>query len=566
MFHSVKRSLVIRCSFLFAAFASVMGTYRGAAQSSNPPRREYPVITLKADAKDPGKPLAHFWSHTVGAGRANEGLRASWQEQLRLAASMDGFRYVRFHGLFHDDMFVYQEESGRPVYNFQYVDDVFDRMLNAGVRPFVELSFSPGDLATVKATTMWWKANGSPPKDYGKWADLITAFANHCISRYGATEVRNWYFEVWNEPNLKPFFDGTRTQYFELYKVTAQALKHVDPQLRVGGPATSNFVPDSQFDGNTDNPANALPFKDGLELDSLNWHPVWIKAFLKYCHENRLPVDFVSTHPYPTDLMFDEKGKEHDVTRSVDSTRDDLRALRRIVDHSDYPKAEIHLTEWSSSPWLPDYSHDSLAAAAYIVKENLESVGLVDSLSYWTFTDVFEEAGGFPTIFHGGFGLINYQGIVKPSFHAYRFLNCLGDELLASSSAGVITRDRNSGRLSALFYNYPKEMHTAVPTTYSLEEAERMMHIGAIQPVNIALTGLPPNSAILVETLDQHHGNAVSAWEAMGSPEPPTREQTKLLKELAMDTQKEILHADSNGTIEIRERLTQWAVLLIRQM
>jgi xylan 1,4-beta-xylosidase len=534
--------------------------------SGSPQGAHKPAATLKADSRDAGKPLVHFWSTTVGAGRANEGLRASWQEQLQLASSMAGFRYVRFHGLFHDDMFVYQEQNGKPIYNFQYIDDLFDRLLDAAVRPFVELSFSPADMATVKATTMWWKANGSPPKDYQKWADLVSAFTSHCIDRYGINEVRTWYFEVWNEPDLKPFFEGTRTQYFELYKVTARAIKKIDAQLRVGGPATSNFVPDGRFDGEDEDRSRAIELKSNVGLDALPWHPVWVEQFLDYCHRNQLPVDFVSTHPYPTDFVIDEKGTGHALTRSVDSTREDLKTIRSIVDRSPYPKAEIHLTEWSSSPWLTDNTHDSLPAATYIVKENLESAGLVDSLSYWTFTDVFEEGGAGPTIFHGGFGLINYQGIVKPAFHAYRFLNCLGDELLASSSVGVVTRDRKSGRLSALVYNYPAEMRTAVPTTGSLTEADQMAGSGELQPVDIVLTGMPVNASVVIEILDQNHGSATAAWEAMGRPDPPTREQTRVLRKAAQETQKEMLPTDATGSFVVHRRLAPWAVLLLRQI
>ncbi len=524
------------------------------------------VVTLKADSHDTGKPLAHFWSTTVGAGRANEALRASWQEQLRLAQSEAGFRYVRFHGLFHDDMFVYQELDGNPVYNFQYIDDVFDRMLEAGVRPFVELSFSPADLASTKNTAMWWKANASPPKDYQKWAALVSAFAKHCIERYGADEVRNWYFEVWNEPNLKAFFDGTRTQYFELYKVTALALKKADEKLRVGGPTTSNFAPDGRFDGERENGAVAIELKGNVDIDSVPWHPVWVEKFLDYCHRNQLPVDFVSTHPYPTDFVVDSKNVGTNFTRSVNSTRDDLRTIRNVLDRSPYPKAEIHLTEWNSSPWLNDYTHDSLAAATFIVKANLDAIGLVDSLSYWTFTDVFEEGGADPTMFHGGFGMITYQGIPKPSLHAYRFLNSLGDELLTTSSLGVVTREQKSGRLSALLYNYPAEMHTAVPTTRSIEEANRMMAIGESRPVEVTLTGLFANAPVLVEILDQDHGNAVAAWDKMGRPEPPTREQAEILKRAAQDTQKDLLHANAAGKIVVRRDLSPWGIMLVRQM
>jgi xylan 1,4-beta-xylosidase len=204
---------------------------------------EAAAIRISAQATEPGKPLMHYWSKVVGAGRANEGLRATWQEELETVARYDGFQYVRFHGLFHDDMFVYREDAqGNPIYNFQYVDDLFDRMLAKGVRPFVELSFVPSELAVVKNTTFWWQANGSPPSDYQKWGDLVRATVEHWVARYGIEEVLRWYFEVWNEPNLTDsFFRGTQQQYFELYKVTAQTIKKIDPALRVGGPATSNF-------------------------------------------------------------------------------------------------------------------------------------------------------------------------------------------------------------------------------------------------------------------------------------------------------------------------------------
>ena len=188
---------------------------------------------LKADAKRTSTPLVHFWSKVVGAGRANEGLRATWQEELATAGKYDGFQYIRFHGIFHDDMWVYREDnSGKPIYNFQYIDDLYDRMLEKGIRPFVELGFSPGEIARVKNTTFWWHPNGSPPTDYNKWADLVQAFVEHCVARYGIDEVRQWYFEVWNEPNLyESFFrGGSQAQYFELYKITALTIKKIDSQ------------------------------------------------------------------------------------------------------------------------------------------------------------------------------------------------------------------------------------------------------------------------------------------------------------------------------------------------
>jgi xylan 1,4-beta-xylosidase len=515
-------------------------------------------IRISAGTRDTATPLKHFWSNTVGAGRANEGLRASWQEQLHMAVQYGGFHYVRFHGLFHDDMFVYREQDGAPVYNFQYIDDLFDRMLANGVRPFVELGFSPSAMVTEKGSTgFWWKGNGSPPDDYRKWAELVHRFLKHCIQRYGADEVRNWYFEVWNEPNLHGFWTGTQAQYFDLYRITSLTLKQVDPQLRVGGPATSNFYLDAEVlkQGRA----------AGADIQNLPWHPIWLDEFFKYCADNRLPVDFLSTHPYPSDFTSDEKTNTM-MHRGVDSTRDDLRLLRKLVDASPYPHAEIHLTEWSSSPSSRDHTHDSLQAAAFVVKTNLDSIGLVDSLSYWTFTDVFEEQGAGDTVFHGGFGMINYQGIPKPVFHGYRFLNALGDELLAKTPGAVVTRESKTGKLAALAYNYPPEVTVALPGTSSLVEADKMTDTGSARELTLTLTGLAPGTPFEIDTLDREHGNATAAWEAMGKPDPPTRGQTEALKAAAWDTQKELVHAGADGSLTIHRGLQAWTVLLIHQL
>jgi xylan 1,4-beta-xylosidase len=525
------------------------------------------TITLNAAGDAPGQPLSHFWNVCVGAGRAAEGLRAAWQEQLRQAVRACGFKYLRFHGLFHDDMFVYREVDGQPVYNFQYVDELFDRLLEMGVRPFVEFGFCPGDLATERGTVFWWKANGSPPKDYGAWAELIRRTMQHWIGRYGLAEVRSWYFEVWNEPNLHPFFRGTRSQYFELYAVTVRVLKELDAALRVGGPATSNFVPDARFQGETEDVACYATVLDAPDPDLLDWQPVWMEEFLAYCHQHGLPVDFVSTHPYPTDWALDEHGQGKKSTRGVNATPADLARLRDIVARSPYPQAEIHLTEWSSSSSSRDFAHDFLPAATYIARTYLESLGSVDSLSYWTFTDIFEEAGAGDTIFHGGFGLINLQGIVKPTFHAYRLLAALGDELVQKTFGGVVTRASATGKLSALAYHYPPEMPLSVPASFdSAAAAEATQALGQPELLTVDWTGLPPDAPILVETLAKSHGNAMSCWAAMGQPAAPTRAQTQVLRLGAEATRREILKADAGGSFGLRRSVEPWSLVLIRQL
>lgn len=499
-----------------------------------------PFLTTSATA--PGAPLAHHWSRCVGAGRAREGLDALWQQQLSTAVQDCGFRYLRCHGLFHDDMFVYREHNGQPVYNWQYVDAFLDALLERGVRPFVELSFCPRDLAADPTKTIfWWRGITSPPKDYARWGELVAVFARHCISRYGLAEVRQWYFEVWNEPNLVGgFWHGTREQYLELYRASAWALKAVDAQLRVGGPSSSGLVQD----------------------DDGNFISNWTKEFLALCATEGVPVDFVAAHSYPCYSQLLGHGKFSPAKRAVETTRTDLQHIRALMAASGLPNLELHITEWNLSVDCRDLMHDWLPAAAYVLKANLDCLGLADSLSWWAFTDIFEELGAGPSVFHGGFGLINYQGIVKPTYHAYRFLNRLGDELLARTEFGAVTRHSGDGRLAAVLYHFP-EPDAIIPYCRSVEAVQAVLERGQPEPCHLRLTGLPPGAGYEIETLDREHGWAWPAWQALGAPEPPDREQTAWLRSVARATARRAGRADTDGILDLHLTLQPWEAVCL---
>jgi len=241
--------------------------------------------TINIDAQAPAKPFPHFWEQMFGSGRAILSLRESYREDLRAVKKVADFRYVRFHAILHDEVGVYNEdEHGNPVYNFAYVDQIYDGLLKNGVRPFVEISFMPKKLAFNPDALhpFWYKQNVSPPKSMERWDDLIRHFAQHLVDRYGMYEVAQWYFEVWNEPNID-FWNGIPRDksYFELYAHTARDLKGVSEKLRVGGPATAAAH--------------------------------WIPEFLKYTSENHVPVDFVSTHGYADDSVEDLFGTNGDI-------------------------------------------------------------------------------------------------------------------------------------------------------------------------------------------------------------------------------------------------------------
>lgn len=510
------------------------------------------------------KPLRHTWSTGVCAGRVNEGLRASWQEQLQTVQDHCHFKYLRMHALFDDDMCVYFEHGDRPVYSWQYVDDVYDRMLAKGIRPFVELSFFPkGIAADTSKLQMWYRNRVTPDRSrYPKWHDLVKAFCEHVVERYGIDEVSRWYFEVWNEPNLDfGFFDGTRSDYFALYETTARAVKAVSPRLRVGGPATSNFIADGRHDGERCDNAKSV-FYPQDQINRQQWKGVWIEDFLRFCADRSLPVDFISCHAYPTDYALDPVTKHgKDAIRYVHSLRDDIGWLRKTVAESRYPEAEIHITEWSTSPSSRDPMHDLLPPAAYIVKANIENDGRVNSVMYWTFTDIFEEKGGGEEIFHGGFGMINYQGIVKPAFHAYRMLCRLGDECIYQQDPLIVSRHSESGKITAIAYNYPSEYEQQVP---SARHQNDYMD-ASDKTVNCLLRGLRPHARFELETLDKDHGNAYDEWVRMGKPHSPTRDQTRRLKEAGWNTLKQTVQADARGQLTLHLTLKPWTVVLMSE-
>ena len=229
-------------------------------------------------------------------------------------------------------------------------------------------------------------------------------------------------------------------------------------------------------------------------------------------------------------------------------------------------KQKFILPSGVSSPSPRDHSHDALPAATFVVRANLESSNLVDSLSYWVFTDVFEESAAGDTIFHGGFGLINFQGVVKPTFHAYRFLHLLGDEEIGRAPGIIATRDSASNLVRVLAYHYPPELREAPPLTGSPEETEKILAIGHAKNLRVEILGLAPHATILVETLDASHGFCLLAWKEMGSPEPPSREQTKLLREASWNVRRESLQADASGRFYLDRILEPWTVLMLMQV
>jgi len=440
---------------------------------------------VRVDLSAPSIPFPHFWEQMFGSGRANLSLRESYRRDLDSVRAITGFRYVRFHAIFQDENGVYDEDQqGNPTYNFSYVDQIYDGLLAHGIKPFVEISFMPKKLAASPVLhAFWYKPSPAPPKDYAKWDALIAAFAQHLLSRYGADELSQWYFEVWNEPNID-FWAGEPKQatYFELYDHTARALKAVNPRLRVGGPATAQAA--------------------------------WADQFIQHVVTSNVPADFVSTHVYANDKAQDVFGtneniaRDQMVCRAVKKVHDQIKASAR-------PNLPLIWSEYNASYMNEPEITDQVFMAPWLADTIRQCDGLVDVMSYWTFSDVFEEQGVVKQPFYGGFGLIAAGGLPKPAFNAFKILHLLGDRRLSlNSNVALATIKAGSPVVAAWNLVLPGAT-------------------GTQKTVAFQFSGLHGKHTALIHRVDAAHGSLLAVYEQMGRPTYPTPSQFETLRKAA---------------------------------
>ena len=486
--NSVRGTLSLssaRTSFLHFAVAALwvlLLCVTQPAQSQTQSAAEMVNVDLSAGAR----PFPHFWERMFGSGRAILSLRESYRRDLHDVKQITGFDYVRFHAILNDEVGLYTENPhGAPVYNFSYVDQIYDGLVQSGVHPFVELSFMPQQLAAAQIfQSFWYKPIIAPPKDWSKWGDLISHFTQHLVDRYGIDEVSQWYFEVWNEPNLD-FWAGDPKErtYYQLYDVAARAIKAVNPRLRVGGPATAQAA--------------------------------WVDRFIQHITDDKIPADFVSTHVYGNDSAENVLG----VNESVPRNQMVCRAARKVHDQvaaSPQPNLPIIWSEYNASYKNEPDVTDSTFMGPWLADTIRQCDGLMQMMSYWTFSDVFEEQGVVKQPLYGGFGLLAERGLPKPAFNAFKLLHNLGSERIpVDSNDAIVTRRIDGSLVIALWNLFLPEEH------------------GRAKQVALSIAGLTGSHHAVISRVDDMHGSLLNAYDAMGRPASPTLAEIERLREAA---------------------------------
>ena len=424
--------------------------------------------------------------YCVGTGRLGLALSEEYLKELEYVQEMIGFSYIRGHGLFSDDVAIYHEyeENGetKVEYNYTYIDRIIDSYIRLGIRPYLELGFMPGQLASGTQTIFYWKGNTTPPKDYKKWTDMVVALLAHLKERYGE-ETLTWPIEVWNEPNLPGFwYKADMQEYFRLFKETFLAIKAYDSRYTVGGPAICG-VNDAE----------------------------WIRSFLEFCKKEGIRPDRITRHHYTVE--FPTRDGHYDYSKLEDQKMrfENLKSTRDIIDSfEEFRDIPIHLTEFSTSYTPRGVIHDTNLNSAYLAGQ-LAGLGDVnEAYSYWTFGDVFEEQGVQSSLFHGGFGMVASGCIPKPTFWTFRFFKQLkqfGSECVYRDDAAVIVKN-GTGYAGVL---------------WNIGEDEK--------DVELRFSGCDDGEYTLVcETVDETTCNPLKMWHDIGEPQYPTAAEIELIR------------------------------------
>ena len=499
-----------------------------AAQSPEATTRQI-IVNLK----DSTGPVDRFFDLSVGSDYPGTLIRDDSQAQLKVTVDELGFRYIRFHAIFHDVLGTVRVEDGKTAYNWSKIDQLYDDLQARHIRPFVELGFTPKALATSQNSIFYWNGNTSHPKPEA-WRSLVDSFIRHIEEHYGKDEVRTWFFEVWNEPNLSGFWEGgDQKAYFELYDLTAKTIKSVDPALRVGGPSTAGAA--------------------------------WVPEFLAHVKQSGAPVDFVTTHTYGVQGGFlDEEGKsDTKLDPSPDAIIGDVQRVREQISASPFPGLPLYFTEWGTSYTPRDSVHDSYISAPYILTKLKASQGLLQGMSYWTYTDLFEDPGPPTAPFQGGFGLLNPQGIRKPAYFAYKYLHALQGESLRTNDAQAMLATQD-GTVTAVIWDF--EQPDQKVSNRSFYTKPIPSHAAA--PVQLQLTHFVPNADYRLEVhrTGYHANDAYSAYIEMGSPKELSVVQIEHLKELTRDLPETVnaVRSGRTGTVEFVVPMNSNDIVLVK--
>lgn len=479
--------------------------------------------------------LRHTWRNMTGVVSASAILHSDVQMLIRRIQNEIGFKYIKFNGIFSDNMHVYSEKpNGEPVYSFAFVDKVFDFLMSVNLRPLIQLGFMPEELAKTHKRLFGYLV--SEPSSIEKWCGLVKALVQHLLTRYGAKEVRQWMFCVWDQPDTPESLFGFSDdeKYYRLYQETYRTVKECDPEISVGAPATFYIV------------------KQGFD----NWY----LGFMKWCRENCCLPDFLNFHYYDTSFTDDTGGKEvfgfalemklRDTPDGFGDFVTQVLSERHAIGADALP---VYLTEWNNTPSQQDLLNDTCFKSCYIVKGILENYDRLDSFGYWSLTDWMGEAPQPEELYFGGLGLFTANGIPKASYYAFTLLNRLGSTLLGKGEGWFITKEGNSFRILLYNYRHFSSLY-AMGERFDMTFTDRYTSFSPDQlfDIHISINDVADTEYVITETtVNRNSGSSFDTWVAMGALELNRKEELDNLSLRSVPAINKYTARAENGTLSL---------------
>lgn len=350
-----------------------------------------------------------YWNRMINISRMSDLLMADAQKQILELKEKLGFQYVRFWDIYADELYLNANDPDGN-YNFGRMDRIFDFLHENGIYPYIELGFKPVLLVEYLDEYLRKEERRFIFEDNPeRYPRFLCGMLSHYINRYGLEEVEKWYFEQWKDERLIDGEDDYQ-RFFEVFELVYHAIKMFSSKIRVGGGSLHHT-----FDA------------------------PYYESFFTQWKKRVVYPDFLTLYSYPY-----KKGKKEGVvdmrrSQNPDYLKDQIREIREIQTRLGFRVSEIHVTEWNSSVSNRNWMNDSCYKGAYIMKNIIDNIGNISLLGYWLGLDLFSQYRDMNCVLNGGVGLLSRDGLRKPAYYAFEFLDKLGMYILGKDSNTLVT-------------------------------------------------------------------------------------------------------------------------------
>lgn len=472
---------------------------------------------------------------TINIGWADSLMNGTLQEVILRTNREIGFRYIRFHGILDDSMDVYHEYAdGSPWFSFTYLDMVMDEILDLGLTPFFEFGYTPSKLVASAKNVFGTSCVNVPdtPENLDKWQLLVESIMRHLLERFGYEKVRQWRFSPINAVYIS-YGVFSAGEYLAYYERTYRSVR--------------KFLPDALF------------FGFGLDTGFLSADGTQVlEELLAYCiRQGCLPNAFgfqcfscdysgVSRMEAEDNISVNESGMADEpapVSRDPDILRHEIALCKKVLNKYGLGDIPLYITEWNSTIWQNDLGNDTCFKSAFIMKNMLENCDGVSGIAYTHLTDHSERRVIHSSLYHGGYGMVTYNGIAKAGYYACQLLTMLEQEksvVVAKGEGYLITRSKDYKRFQIVLYHYCHyDMANRTSHAVSVEEQRTVdRYYGFEQKgtrsFQLYLKDIPEGAYLKRSfSISREHGSSYDLWMSLGAPEFRGRQQIDYLKNVS---------------------------------